>query len=193
MTQTTAFKNKKTQLNKFTDVIEEYGITGDVAGVLVNKLNRETFEEVSGQTKSSLKNILSIDEYTYAEKLELEQAYTNIIERVGDDYFIHGNYTNETDKSLIQSNLNTKLLILYIHKGLKKFFDNIISRNYDRDVLLRLVNDKMIDVTNSVKNYLTDFTYSIDYDDNSKELYINLYEQYNKQIDRFYINITELI
>jgi len=193
MTQTTAFKNKKTQLNKFTDVIEEYGITGDVAGVIVNKLNRETFEEVSGQTKSSLKNILSIDEYTYAEKLELEQAYTNIIERVGDDYFIHGNYTNETDKSLIQSNLNTKLLILYIHKGLKKFFDNIISRNYERDVLLRLVNDKMIEVTNSVKNYLTDFTYSIDYDDNSKELYINLYEQYNKQIDRFYINITELI
>ena len=52
----------------------------------------------------------------YAGALVLSPDNENIIERVGDRYFVHGNSVNNPDKEKLQSYLNIKMLIVFIDK-----------------------------------------------------------------------------
>jgi len=186
------FNNQKTQQNPYTNTLEEYGVSGDVAGVVIQKLNSREFSEIAGSTNSDIKNIVSINQYTYDEALEKEKDNENIIERLGDKFFIHGNTTNKTDKEHMTAYLNIKLLVMYIDKGLSKYFDNMIGSNFSDKRILRRLEGKMEEISGNVKRYLRDFAYEITYEDDKRKIDVDIFQAYNKPIGKIKLNIQQI-
>jgi len=186
----TMFANTKTQKNPYTDVITEYGVSGDIAGLLISKMNDGNFYDVIGSNNSSIKNILSIDEFTYDETIELQNNYKNIIQRQGTDYYMYGNTTSETDQTKMLSNFNLMVIKLFMEKQIVKFLDTMISENFTDETTLDFIDSKMSDIKNSVKKYLRDFDYRIDYNVNSKLIDVIIWESFDKPISKINIDIV---
>jgi hypothetical protein len=187
------FKNKKLQKNPFTEELQLYGITGDVAGIIIQKLNSGNFNEFSGKRNSELNNIYNINEYTDAELLVLKQENTNIIKRAGDTFYISGNLTNDPNKEKVYSKFNIRIIKLYIHKQLIKYLDNQISKNIDNDKLIKDLEFEINKIVEPVKKYLTDFAFEIDVKSKEKKLEIKLFESYNQPITKIIFNVGEQV
>lgn len=187
------FNNQKQQKDKWVDEIISIGIIGDVAGQAIQNLNNEVLSELSGKRNSELKNTLSVYEYTSDELLEFEKDSVNTVERNGDHFFVSGNYTNTSDKSQIYSLLNIRLIKLFIHKEMDKFLDDLISRNFSDDRIEIELENKLFDVAQKVRRYLSDFDYSLEKDSKGKTLYVNLYESFNNPISKMNINVRKIV
>jgi len=172
------FNNIKTQINPKTDEIEEYGVAGDVAGIIVSKLNSNKFSEISGITNSEIKNILAINQYTFDEFIQLQEKGINIVARSGDNYYIKGNIFQHPTSDAFDR-LNVYLIYLYSVVTLKVFLELIISE--DENIEIR-ISAKLNQIKNSLENYISGFDYLLDISGNT--ITIDLYENINRPISR---------
>jgi len=188
----TLYCNKKTQKNPVTNEITEFGVTGDIAGLLIAKLNAGEFYDVVGSRNSSIKNILSINEFTYDETIDLQSNLTNIVQRQGNDFFLYGSATNVLDQKELTSNLNIMIIKLFLEKQVTKFMDGMISENNTTLEFRRKIDNRMQNIKKSVKKYMKDFDYKVEYGQNDKLIDIYLYESYEKPISKIAVNCTNV-
>lgn len=190
--QQTRFRSVKTQLDIFTEEIVTFGVSGDVAGILIQKLNSNEFSLISGSKNSSLKNTLSINSYSVQEKKDLDKEGINHIERIGSNYAISGNNTNEPNKSKIQSILSNSIIMLYIENSITRYCENLISNNLADNRIIENLKRHIDDVVNNVRGFIYGVNYDLDINHSTNTIQINLYEQLNKLLDRIIINVNEL-
>lgn len=175
---TATFNNIKTQRNPKTGDIEEYGVSGDVAGIIVNKLNATTFSEINGRINSTIQNILAINEYTYDEFVDLQEKGINIIGRSGSDYYIQGNEFNHPDSEAL-AKLNIFLIYLYSVGQLEIFMERIISEETGVETKIRA---KLDEIESALANFIQEFTYELTLD--GRTITIELFEKLNRPISR---------
>ena len=190
--KTVYIKNNKQQKNNYTNEIEEFGVCGDFAGLMVSKLNSTEFTEINGRSNGTLENTLAINEYTYAEFLDLEKLSYNTVQRIGDDFFISGNFTQDTDKTKIYTKLNIQLIRIYIEKQLVSFLRKQISKNLNDSDLINGINNKLNTIIVGVRKYLKDIAFYAELDQVSRTITINLHEQFNSPISILSFSIREL-
>jgi len=177
--KTYKFNNLKTQRNPITGDIEEYGVSGDVAGIIIQKLNSQNFEEIEGKTKSSVKNILSVNEYDNDEWVALQSDCFNVIERSGDSYFIRGNKMDSLDQDSLLAKANIYLIFMFINVKLSLFLEAQIS---EEGSLENKVRAKLEEIKKGVSRYVKTFDFQLRVD--GRKIQIDLYEDVNKPIIR---------
>lgn len=185
-------KNSKQQKNNYTNEIEEFGVCGDFAGLIVSKLNATEFTEINGRTNGTLKNILAINEYTYDEFLVLEKQSYNTVQRIGNDFFISGNFTQDTDKTKLYTKLNIQLIRIYIEKQLTSYLRRQISRNLNDEKMLFDINKKLNQVVTGVRKFLKDIAFYAELDQVTRTITINLHEQFSTPISILSFSLREL-
>ena len=165
--------NTKTQKNPFTDEIEEYGVSGDIAGILVSNFNSSEFSEIQGTNESEIKNCLSIEEFTESEYKTLQKQSINVISRAGSIFYFKGNKINGVDE------LNIRIIRTFIAGELESFLEEKIfeETNFSAEI-----SAKMEQIKKKVKRYMASFSY--DYSEENREVTINLNETMNKPLDK---------
>ena len=190
--KTVYIKNSKQQKNNYTNEIEEFGVCGDFAGLIVSKLNATEFTEINGRTNGTLKNTLAINEYTYDEFLVLEKQSYNTVQRIGNDFFISGNFTQDTDKTKLYTKLNIQLIRIYIEKQLTSYLRRQISRNLNDEKMLFDINKKLNQVVTGVRKFLKDIAFYAELDQVTRTITINLHEQFSTPISILSFSLREL-
>ena len=183
------FRSYKKQYNIFEEYITTYDIIGDIAGLIISSLNAGNYNGIVGG-RNSLKNIISINEFTKSESEALfEQSY-NIISRNRAQFFIDGNYTTVADKNPIDSSMTIRLLIVYIIKTMENFSNEEISNEIDEKFERRL-KITLNNLKKSVKKYLKDFDYEYEIIDTKIKIY--LYIAPEKLIDTLEFTVGEIV
>lgn len=156
----------------YTTVISSY--SGDIAGLLTQKLNSNSFSEIMTLPEREFQNILSVVEFEDSDLEAKKTLRTNIIERRGTKFFLEGNFSDINDTSL-RRYLNIRILLLYVEVLVSIFLKSLI---FETTIDTTEISEKMSTIRNSVKKYIPTFNYDIDV--SGSVITVTLYETINK-------------
>lgn len=189
--QQTLFKTKKKQINIYDDnAIYDNGVSGDIAGVLISKLNKRELIDIQGNKNSILKNFLGINEYSKDEKTDNEINSINFVDRIGNNYVINGNTTLEEDKSKVISNLNVSIIDFYIRKKIFYYSDNLLSSTLSNSELETRFRSELDKIIKEVSKYMKNFSYKLTL--NSKTIDVEIYLGYEKLISKITVKVNKI-
>ena len=154
-----------------TFTLGEYA--GDMAGLVVSKLNDKNYSEIISLPDKEFIDIYSV--YDYSGTL-LETMLTdeyNYIKRKGDKFFLEGNFSDVTDG--IRKYLNIRLILLYAELQIESILRNLL---FESNVSQSLVGTKIRRVRDSVRKYIKTFDYVLTVD--GKNIECDLYIEMNK-------------
>ena len=106
----------KTQKHPFADSVMTCGVSGDIAGTIISKLNSDFVGVENGKVKTTIRNILSINETP-------PQPQMNDIVRSGSDFYFSGNNMFKVSSNQKDQNLIYKLLTIYINTKLSSYLE----------------------------------------------------------------------
>lgn len=164
----------KTQRNIFEDKIEYFGLSGDIAGTIVSKLNNDFVGIENGKVKTTIKNILSINEIPVNKQM-------NDVVRSGSDFYFVGNHLFKTSSDEKNRNLIYRLLFIYINRIMDSFLQSkIFSINSFENELRSYLEE----INKKLKKYMR--SYNLTYEVNRKERTVEIYlmENFNKMIHK---------
>ena len=165
----------KTQQNIFEDSIEYLGLSGDVAGNIISKLNNDFVGVENGKVKTTIRNILSINETVAGKQM-------NDIVRSGSDFYFSGNNMFKVTSDEKERNLIYRLLVIYINRKMDSFLQPKIFSINSFDTELR---SYLEEINRKLKKYMN--SYSLTYEVNRLErtVYLYLMENFNKMLHKF--------
>ena len=186
------FYNYKRQYNIFDESVSTYGITGDVAGSIVEKLNNDEFIKYFGVRNSSLKNILMINEFSDTLQHTYKNLSYNLIQRNQETFYIDGNYTTIANKNPLDTNMVMRILVIVIKKWVVDFMDNEIGKNMDKNMENR-VYTFMDSVSQTVKPFLNTFSYDVKFNPGQYIVEINVLIEPSILLDTMVFKIDEIV
>ena len=179
-------KSQKTQPNPFTRDISYYGLSGDIAGLMIEKLNSTEFTELTGSRNSSIKNCLSVNESSPEQKEEMKREGFTIIDRAVSTFFILNDDIKSADDE--HENINVKFMLLYLNRSISKYINTLISEDMQDDMVSKVktfVNAKIKDV----RRYLYDIQVRVTKD--KRTITVELFESANKPLRDMVFEVSE--
>jgi len=172
--------------NRFNDNVEEFSLSGDLAGILVSRLNKAQFDLINSSNNTKLKDTLSVDEDIDVN--ELQEDSQNTVVRRSNTFFIWGNYTDNEVKNNPMSSMNIKLLSTWFENELYEFGMSNIGENINRQ-LKNKVNRFMESLISKVNRYFKDISYEVEYKNDDREIEIIIWKNYETIINKININV----
>ncbi|HPB34207.1 MAG TPA: hypothetical protein PLW61_05545, partial [Caldisericia bacterium] len=158
--------------NPLTDEVFQCSYSGDIAGVIVTKLNSNSFSEIFTLPDREFQNLLSVYEYESDETRLTNRQ--NIISRKGNKFFLDGNFSDVEDSSL-SSYLNIRILLLYVELNVSTYLQSLLFETIIDD---KEITTRMDSIKKSVRRFLSEFDYTLDIDKNT--ITVTLFETINK-------------
>ncbi len=174
----------KTQENPYTGSIEEYGVSGDVCGTLIKKLNQSNFSEMIAKPEIEFYNFLGLHQYSDSEKSEFREYSENYLEYSGNEVDFIGNFSGKEDGKLTDK-LNISLLQIWIQYTVSMFLQNKIFSVNDIELDLTSLLDN---IKGKVSKYIKNFEY--EYTIERDKITVTIYEDFRKPIDSMLFNIN---
>jgi hypothetical protein len=185
------YNNFKKQYNIFEEIIKYYGVTGDVAGQIAFMLNSEKFSDILGANTSILKNIVSISEISQSDNNDKLSKSFNLIVRNRNKFFLSGNNTSSSSKNDSDTNMITRLLIIYINAAIRNFSEEQLF-NDNNSTLINIIDSFLGNLKINISNFMRKFEYEIEQDKDNKLIKIRLFEEPNILLDKIEITLNEL-
>lgn len=175
--KTSYLEKIKTQVNPFTGDIEEYGVSGDCAALLVKALNQNLFSVREGTSNLKIPNCLSINEETPTKN-------QNDVVRAGSDFYLSGNFIYDYDSNTAANNFIFRMAYVYVAQTMKMFLKGLIFTLSDFDDKIR---NKLEEISRNIRTVMKSFEYT--YSINGRNLEIELKENFHQIMDKMSINI----
>lgn len=158
--------------NPFTHEVFQCSYSGDIAGVIVTKLNSNSFSEIFTLPDREFQNLLSAYEYESDETRLTNRQ--NIISRKGNKFFLDGNFS-DVEGSSLASYLNIRILLLYVELNVSVYLQSLL---FETTVDDKEITTRMDSIKKSVRRFLSEFDYTLDIDKNT--ITVTLFETINK-------------
>ena len=165
----------KTQKHPFADSVMTCGVSGDIAGTIISKLNSDFVGVENGKVKTTIRNILSINETP-------PQPQMNDIVRSGSDFYFSGNNMFKVSSNQKDQNLIYKLLTIYINTKLSSYLEPKIFSINSFETELR---SYLEEINRKLKKYMSSYTLTYEWNRKERTVYIYLMEDYTKMIRKF--------
>ena len=138
---------------------------GDIAGMLIQKLNSESFDEIFSLPSREFLDIYSVEDYNTEEKEIFSRNRVNWIERVGSNFFFRGNFSDINTG--FRGALNVRLLTLFVELRAQRYLKSIL---FEGTPPISEVESEMESIRNAVRNYMETFTYEVRQDGRTIEV-----------------------
>ena len=162
---------KKTIKNPFNDDYISTSYMGDIAGVISQKLNGNSFSEIFTLPERTFEGILSIDEADMDQWELLEADRMNYLIRKGSDFFMETNFSDINDGTL-RRYLNIRLLLLYTEVRITAWLQKLI---FESDINQTEIRTFLNKIKSKVRKHLKSFDFELTIDD--KTIVVDLFQQ----------------
>ena len=171
----------KTILDPISNEYIETSYSGDVAGLVVSKLNQRSYSELIALPEREFQGILSVRSIPDAMVDTGLQARINYIARKGNKFTLQGNFSDI--QTGMRKHLNIRILLAYVEKQIELLLNSFLFQtDYEGDL-----RSDLNDIKKSVRIFLKTFDITLKID--GKNIDVDIWIETNQPYRTLRFNV----